>query len=200
MPEKKQVETTTLYEVLTRLSGFDQPLICHIDEDERDRLTQVLEADDKDLPKFYGFELRDGFECYINLSSVVKLNLLDYLAGVPFEKPPKRTEEEWQKLLEERENSEATVIMKLWSAGETDVYPDVEYEEWILIRTTLEEYNQQFFGFTDEDGERVILRTACVDAVEVFDLHFLSEEDLQRVLNRLSAKTDTPADEPADEN
>jgi len=138
--------------------------------------------------------LGDGLECYINLSSVVKLNLLDYLAGIPFEKPPKRTEEEWQKLLEERENSEATVILKLWAAGKTDVYPDVEYEEWMLIRTTLEEYDQQFFGFTDEDGERVILRTACVDAVEVFDLHFLSEEDLQRALNGSSAKTDTPAD------
>jgi hypothetical protein len=59
---------------------------------------------------------------------------------------------------------------------------------------TLEEFDQQFFGFTDEDGERVILRTACVDAVEVFDLHFLSEEDLQRALNGSSAKTDTPAD------
>jgi hypothetical protein len=122
------------------------------------------------------------------------LNVLDYLAGVPFEKPPQRSEEEWQKLLEERENSEATVVLKLWSAGKTDIYPDVDYGEWTLIRTTLEEYEQQFSGFTDEDGERVIVRTARVDAVEAFDLHFLSEEDLQRVLNGPNAKTDTPPD------
>jgi hypothetical protein len=81
------------------------------------------------VPGFYGFNLGDGLESYINLSSVVKLNLLDYLAGVPFEKPPQRSEEEWQKLLEERENSEAAVVLKLWSAGKTEIYPDVDYGE-----------------------------------------------------------------------
>ena len=146
MAEKKKLETTTRYEVLTRLSGFKEPLICHIDEDERDRLIRVLEADDKEPRRFYGFDLVEGLECYINLSNVVKLNLLDYVGGVPFEKPPKRTEEQRQKLLEERENSEATVILKIWSAGGTDIYHDVAFGEWSLIRITLEEYDQQFFG------------------------------------------------------
>jgi hypothetical protein len=80
--------------------------------------------------------------------------------------------------------------LKIWSAGETDIYHDVEFGEWTLIRTTLEEYDQQFFGFTDEDGERVILRTAAVDAVEVFDRHYLSEEDLELMFKDSDTESD----------
>jgi hypothetical protein len=45
-------------------------------------------------------------ECYINLSHVIKINILNCLAGVPSKKRPKLTDNEIDKQIEEREASD----------------------------------------------------------------------------------------------
>jgi hypothetical protein len=110
--------------------------------------------------------------------------VLDYLAGLPFEKPPKKIRAESEKQIEDRENSDESVILRVWMAsrGTVELYEDIDYHDWVSIRFVLEEKGQQFVGFTDEDGERVILALAQVAAIEVFDTYFLTDDDLSRLL------------------
>lgn len=184
MPQKGGENTTTLHETLIQLVGFQKRIVCHFDADERDRLITVLEGERDEPLRFYGFELVEGLECYVNLSQITKINVLDYLPGLPFAKPPEKTEEEWEKHIEERDASDDPVILRVWSAANqnTEVFHDVDHSEWRMIQAALEEGDQQFIGFTDEDGERVILSIAQLAAIEMFDTHYLAEDDLARLL------------------
>ena len=184
MPASGKNTTTTLYETVIRFAGIEKSLFCHFDGEEFDRLVKVLEGERDEPLQFYGFDLIDGLECYINPGRVTKINVLDYLAGLPFEKRPKKTGAESEKQLEDRENSDERVILRVWMAsdGTVEVYEEIDYHDWLSIRFALEEKGQQFVGFTDEDGERVILALAQVAAIEVFDTYFLTDDDLSRLL------------------
>jgi hypothetical protein len=184
MAESEKNATTTLHETVIRFADIEKRLFCHFDGEEFDRLIKVLEGDRDEPLQFYGFDLIDGLECYINLGHVTKINVLDYLAGLPFAKPPKKTGAESEKQMEDRENSDERVILRVWMAsdGTIEVYEDIDYHDWVSVRFALDENGQQFVGFTDEDGERVILALAQVAAIEVFDMYFLTGEDLSKLL------------------
>jgi|GEM_PF-4982317 len=183
MPKKTKKPTTRLYEVVISFAMFEEHLIFHVDEDEYHRLTSVLEAAYKELRRFYGCGLADGLGCYINTSAITKINILDYMGGLSFEKPPERSEAKWKQLIEEREESEDPMILRIWASGEQsiDVYHQVDYQEWLAIQAAMEESSQHFIGFTDEDGERVIFPVAKIAAIESYDTHYLSDEDIARI-------------------
>jgi len=111
--------------------------------------------------------------------------VLDYLAGLHSKKPAKRTEKEETKRFEEREESDDPVLLRIWTTHDhgIELFQDVDYQEWVAIRFTLEERDQHFIGFDDEDGERVILSLAHIAAIEVFDTHYLTDEELDRAFN-----------------
>jgi hypothetical protein len=181
MPKKPKEETTTLHEIYVSLAHFEKRLICHAEGDERRRLLSVFEREGEDVTGFYGFDLVEGLECYVNLAHVAKINVLDYLAGLPFEKPAKRTEKEETERFEEREESDDPVLLRVWTTHDRgiEVFRDVDYQERVAIRFALEESNQHFIGFDDEDGERVILSLAHIAAIEAFDTHYLTDEELE---------------------
>ena len=120
------------------------------------------------------------------------MNILDYLAGVPFEKPPAPSEAEQNKEIEEREESEAPVILRVWGAFDRriQVYTGVPYLDWQTIELALEENNpRRFIGFDDEDGERVILSVSNISAIEMFDSHYLTDEEIQQFLKEEEPKS-----------
>ncbi|MEI6493082.1 MAG: hypothetical protein WCO94_11085 [Verrucomicrobiota bacterium] len=185
MPKKQKLETTSLYEVYVSLTGIEKQLICHIDDEERSRFISVLEGErDKEEIAFYGFNLPRGLECYLNLTQGIKVNILDYLAGVPFEKPPAPSEAEQTKEYEERQKSEAPVILRVWGTFDRNihVYQDVDYQDWRTISAVLEENSSRFIGFDDEDRERVILSVSNISAIEMFDSHYLTDEEMGQFL------------------
>jgi hypothetical protein len=185
MPRQSKERVTTLHEVSISLAKFEKRLTCHIDADERDRFVAALEDAREEPLSFYGFQLVDGLDCYVNLSHVTKINVLDYIAGLPFKKPPEKTEAEWEHHFREREESEDSVILRIWTAPdqEIEVFHEVDYGEWMLISHAFDETGQQFIGFTDEDEERVMFSIAHIAAIEVFDTHYLSEADIERGLS-----------------
>ncbi len=196
MAKKTEDQKTTLHEVVVHLNRFEKPLICQVDADEANRLISAVEAQREKPPSFYGFDLVDGLECYLGLAHVARIGILDILAGLPFRKPPKKADKQWEKQIAERDESEDPVILRVWmsnEAPEVSTYHDVDYHEWCIIRTSLEESDQSFVGFTDEDGERVILSVAFCAAIEVYDTHYLSEEELDRILKDDS---DVPKEPP----
>ena len=179
-----ETELTTLHEVLILLDGLEKSPVFHIDDDGWSRLVTVLEGQDSTRQAFFGFTLLDEpkRECYINLSHVIKINILDCLAGLPANKRPKLTDDELDKQIKEREASEDTIILRVWMISDkaVDLYHDIDYQDWISIRLALEENDQRFIGFTDEDGERVIISVAHIGAIEAFDTHYLSDEDMNQ--------------------
>ena len=45
------------------------------------------------------------------------------------------------------------------------------------------------FGFIDEDGERVIFSTAHIGAIEAFDTHYLTDDDLKNIIESKEEQT-----------
>jgi hypothetical protein len=177
-----EAEMTALHEVFILLSRLERGPVCYIDDAEWSRLVTALEGQEPMRQAFLGlgFLEEPKRECYINLSHVVKINILDCLAGFPQKKRPKLTDAELDKQIEEREASEDTIILRVWmtTGKAVDLYHDIDYQDWVSIRRALEENDQQFIGFTDEDGERVILSVAHIGAIEAFDTHYLSDQDM----------------------
>lgn len=179
-----ETEVTSLHEVFISLDRLEKGPVCHIDDDGWSRLVTVLEGQGSTKQAFFGLDLLEEpkRECYINLPQVVRINILNCLAGLPSKKRPKLTDTEIDKQTEERETAEDPIILRVWmTAGKSvDLYHDIDYQDWVSIRRALEENDQQFIGFTDEDGERVILSVAHIGAIEAFDTHYLSDQDMNQ--------------------
>lgn len=178
------IEITSLHEVLISFDRLAAGPVCHIDDDGLSRLVTVLEGQEFMQQAFFGLDLLEEpqRECYINLSHVVKINILNCLGGLPSKKRPKLTDAEICKQIEEREASEDSIILRIWMiTGEAvDLYHDIDYQDWVSIRRALEENDQRFIGFTDEDGEMVMLSVAHIGAIEAFDTHYLSDQDMDQ--------------------
>ena len=199
-PMKKKPTLTRLYELVATFVGRKTQVVCHIDEGERQRLLSYSE-DLETKHRFYGVNLPDGLECYLNTARIERLNLLDYLAGVPFEAQPKLTTKQADRQAAKREASDLGVILRLWTAGETEpfVCHDVHHEEWIGVRLTLEE-GGRFLHFNDEDDEEILFGTDHLDAVEMIDPFFLDEDQVEALLSRYAddlAEDDVLANSPA---
>jgi len=181
---KKKPALTRLYELVATFVGRETQIVCHIDEEERHRLLSYFD-DLEAKHRFYGVDLPDGLECYLNTAHIERFNLLDYLAGVPFEAHPKLTDKQVERQIAKREASQIGVILRVWTAGETEpfVCHDVSHEEWIGVRLTLEE-GGRFLRFTDEDGEEVLFGTDHLDSVEMIDPFFLEEKQVEALLSR----------------
>jgi hypothetical protein len=198
---KKKPALTRLYELVATFVGRETQIVCHIDEEERQRLLSCFD-DEETKHRFYGVNLPDGLECYLNTARIERVNLLDYLAGVPFEARPKLTAKQADRQIAIREASDIGVILRLWTAGETEpfVCHDVHHEEWIGVRFTLEE-GGRFLRFSDEDDEEVLFGTDHLDAVEMIDPFFLDEKQVEALLSRYAHKPTADdandADDPA---
>lgn len=189
---RKKPVLTHLYELVVTFIGRETQLVCHIDEEERQRLL-AFSDDIEAKHRFYGVDLPDGLECYINTARALRLNLLEYLHPIQFEARRKLTEKQYERQAAKRESSEIGVILRLWIAGEKEpfVCHDVHHEEWVGVRLTLEE-GGRFLRFTDEDGEEVLFGTDHLDCVEMIDPFFLEEKQVDALLSRY-------ADEPAED-
>jgi hypothetical protein len=181
----KTPRTTTLHEIYVSFVGTEKSLVCNVEAEGVDRLVRVLESD---LPcSFYSFDLVDeGYDCFVNLSQIEKVSVLNVLAGLPMtRREPDRTDLENEKRAEEREESDDPVVLRIWVVGKTDpeLYLTVEYNEWNSIQMSLEQNDQKFIGFLDDDGERVMFPLARIAAIEAFDTHYVSDADLDRVLD-----------------
>jgi hypothetical protein len=178
-------EMTSLHEACIQIDKFENGPSCCIDGDGWSRLVTVLEQPHDTPQAFFGFDLFEEpkRECYINLSHVIKINVLDCLAGLPSKKRPKLTVKEFKKNIEEREASDDTIILRVWMVADktVELYNDISYEDWASIRQALEENDQRFIGFTDEDGERVILSVQHIGAIEAFDTHYLNDEEMNQI-------------------
>lgn len=179
MPKQKS-QKTTLHEIVVSFTGFEKRLIRSAEREEAERIAAVMESDDDKPRDFYGMDLPDGLECYINLKHISRINILDSLPGIEIEKAPRL-----ESASENREDSDDPVTLRFWLADNAsqETHGEVDYQEWSSIRFALEEETQHFIGFTDEDGERVIFPLSGVAAIEVFDSHYLNEEQLGRFLS-----------------
>jgi hypothetical protein len=181
---KAKSRKTTLHEIVVSFAGFEKRLIRSAYGEEAQRIESVLENDEPQPNNFYGMDLRDGLECYINLSRVAKINVLDSLPGVEIDKAADKTDVELQEDIEARNESNESVIIRFWFVdGTIEEFGDIDYQDWCSIRFALEEEIQRFVGFTDEDGERVIVPVSNIAAVEVFDSYYLSDEELSAAMN-----------------
>ena len=184
MPKNNKQETS-LHEVATWLAGFEQPLITYLDAKEAERLSSILESDSTKPPSFYEFDLLDGLGCLINLTHVTRIDVTDFLGGIPFKKPHARKPKQVERNLIEREQSDDTVILRVWMSGKrtTEIFREIEYEEWSLLSALFDDAGQTFVGFMDAEEERVILPISRICAIECFDTHYLSDTDIEQQLN-----------------
>jgi hypothetical protein len=127
----------------------------------------------------------------------MRLNVLDYLGGIQFEAEPERTEKEWEKRIEEREAADETVIVRLWLRGEEEpiVHHDIEHGEWGLAQACIDG-NEKFIRFRDEDGEDVLYGTDHIDAIEMLDPFYLTEEQVEKILARYDDADEEPTASP----
>jgi hypothetical protein len=182
-------ELTQLYEVCATLEGFEKPLTTHIDQEEYDRLVDVLEEREVEDLAFVGISEARGLEAYFNLDRTLYINLLEYLCGIAqVEKQKALSEAEEEKLFEERMESDKPVLMWIWTAAdkEPQLYYEVSYHEWDAIRMALGLNNRRCIGFTDSDGERVIIPLKNLIAVEVCDEFFHEEDTILRFAEKYS--------------
>lgn len=180
---KKPENSTYLYEAVVHLEGFEKAIHVILDDHEWERIVNILESED--APRFYDFNPAEGREIFINLDFVPKINLLENLPGILFKKEPKKSDEEEERLFHEREDSDVRVVFRLWFADSKsqEVFSEIPYEDWIGIRMDLEENRTKFIGFIDEDGERVMFNISNLAAIEVFDEHYISWEEIEKILN-----------------
>lgn len=194
-PKKAYVN---LYELLVTFSEREQQLVQHVEEKDRARLLRAL-GDSDEEHGFYELGGHRGHECVINTAHLARLNVLGYLPGVQFEAEPEEEQEESFRRLEERDNDETQVILRLWIRGETrpHLQHGVEYGAWVGIRHNLIE-NYKFIEFEDEDGEDVLYGVDHLDAVEAIDPFYLNEEQMKTLLDRYDPEKDEPTPSSSD--
>lgn len=179
---------TPIFEFVGRLEGFERPLITHFEEEQFHRLVNFLEDNNSAERAFFGVSEARGLETYFNLRKIQYINLLDYLGGIPAKKETEPTEEVLSRIIEERMESEETVILWVWASNRKDpeIQYEVGYDDWCAIRRTLEENDQLCIGFTDQDGERVIIPLTHLIALEMCDQFFHGEDIVQRFTGKYS--------------
>jgi hypothetical protein len=179
---KKEPNTTYIFEAKFQFQGIDECLFVSMNNREWERIVNVLEGDAMDF-RFYGTDPCEGYEVYINPRHVIKINLLENLPGIEFLEDEPKSEEEQERIREDREKSDAPFTFRVWSTnGSVEIYSDVSFDDCEGIRP-LEDNTAAFIGFMDADGERVMLNLDHIAALEIFDTHFLSEEILSKLLN-----------------
>ncbi|MBU3665978.1 MAG: hypothetical protein FGM15_08920 [Chthoniobacterales bacterium] len=172
------------FEVVTALAGFTEPLVTYIDAEERSRLLASLQCERDGALAFYNFALPHGLECHVNLACILCVNVLDYFGGTLFPQPPAWPIEENGRQTEDREISSEPVILRIWTPlqGKPKIYRKVDHADWRSVEFTLRETDQDFVGFDDEDGERVLMPLSKIAAIEVFDTYYLHAEQTERFL------------------
>lgn len=183
-------ELTQIYEFYATLEGFQERLVTHIEQEERDRLVDLLEEREASDVVFASVSEARGLETYFNLDRTLYINLLDYLPGVPAEKEKKLSEAQAENIWEERMESDKTVSLWVWTLAkeEPEFHYSVAYHEWDSIQMTLDNNNQRCIGFTDGDGERVVVPLKNLVAVEMCDEFFHGDDVLQRFAEKYSKK------------
>jgi hypothetical protein len=187
-------EYTPIYEFVAILEGSEERLVTHFEHKEFERLVSALEeSEDKDLA-FFGVDEAQGLETYFNLDRVLYINVLDFLGGIPAEKETELSEEESVRILEKRLESDKTVLMWVWTTAkkEPELHYEVSYEDWDRIRWVLENNDQRFIGFTDEDGERVMIPLKHVVAVQVCDEFYHGDDVLERFAEKYGKREKDP--------
>ncbi len=179
---KKEPKTTYIFEAKFQFRGIEENLFVSMNNREWERIVNVFEYDPLEF-RFYGTDPHEGYEVFINPKHVSKINLLENLPGIQFiEKEPK-SEEEQERIREERERSDAAYIFRVWSIdGSIETYGDITFDDCEGIRP-LEDNTAAFIGFMDEDGERVMLNLNHIAALEIFDTFFLSDDDISKLMN-----------------
>lgn len=191
MPKKKP-NTTYIFEAKFQFQGIEECLFVSMNNREWERIVNVLEGDAIDF-RFYGTDPCEGYEVYINLRHVTKINLLENLPGIEFLEEEPKSDEEQDRIREDREQSDAPLTFRVWSTnGSIEVYSDISYDDREGIRF-LEDNTAAFIGFMDADGERVMLNLDHVAALEIFDSYFLSEETISKIMGD-SYKSDQQTD------
>jgi hypothetical protein len=188
MPKPDAKKYTPIFEFVGRLEGFERPLIGHLEDKEYQRLLDVLEERSCTDRAFFGFSEARGLETYFNLSKIQYIDLLDYLGGIPAERQPELSEKQESRVIEERMESEETVLLWVWTTADKEprLHYSVNYHDWCAIQRTLEENDQLCVGFEDQDGERIILPLKHLVAIEMCD-EFFHKED---VVDRFTGKCD----------
>jgi hypothetical protein len=194
MPKKKKSVYTRLYELAFSFNGRAQQFFYHVEEKDRQRLLHVFGDCEEHL--FHELGGHEGIERLVN-SAHIRLNILDYLGGIEFEAEPKLTDRQWQKKIEEREDSDESVILRIWLKGEEKpiVHYDIQHAAWSLTQTCLVG-GEKFIQFRDEDGEEVLYGTDHIDAIEMIDPFYLNEEQVGKFLSRYDDDDDNPEDVP----
>jgi hypothetical protein len=183
-------EYTSVYEFYATLEGFEEALVSHIEQEERDRLVDLLEEREASDVAFASVSEARGLETYFNLDRVLYINLLDYIGGVAFEKEKKLSEAETESIWEERMESDKTVSLWVWTLAkkEPELHYGVAYHEWDAIQMALGNNNQRCIGFTDGDGERVVIPLKNLVAVEMCDEFFHGDDVLERFAEKYNKR------------
>lgn len=187
MPKEK-LETTYIYEAIFHFRGHQENLFVTMDKKDWVRIVNVLEGEPFES-RFYGTDPCEGYEVYFNPKHVSKINLLENLPGIEFviEKP--KSEKEQDRIREEREQSGDEFIFRVWSLdGSIETYSGITFDDCEGIRP-LEDNLSEFFGFMDEDGERVMLNLSHIVALEILDTFFLTSEQVSELLALRGAET-----------
>lgn len=155
----------TIYEVVVRLEGSGLPLITHIEEPEYERFVSALGNGNGKTGDFHGFRAADGVEAFVNLGSVVALNVPNY-TGLS-----DGGQEQGAFAFAEPDTESATVLLRVWSTmgAQPDLFPEVPRTEWREIQRVLQDHSEPFLAFTDEVGDRIILPRRRIAAVEICD-------------------------------
>jgi hypothetical protein len=165
----------------------DEPLVIAINQDEHDRAVRCLvtEHPHDNRPFFSVGPALQGVDCIVNTAEVARIDMAAVMAGLPVQVKP------WRDLgVDERAEADdsETVVLRFWLKAEAapQVWQGVDYGDWMVIEDALQEATEsqrpRFISFTDGDEEIVILATAEVRAVEMFDSYLLSDEEMERAM------------------
>lgn len=183
-------EYTQIYEFNATLEGFEERLVTHIEQEEYDRLVDLIEEREASDVVFASVSEARGLETYFNLDRTLYINLLFHLPGIPAEKEKKLSEAQAENIWEERMESDKTVSLWVWTVAkkEPERHYGVAYHEWDAIQMALNNNNQRCIGFTDEDSERVVIPLKNLVAVEMCDEFFHGDDVLERFAEKYSKK------------
>jgi hypothetical protein len=197
MSIKSKPTPTNIYELVLKFGERRQRIVYHVEEKDRQRLPNALDSREKH--GFHELGGHEGLECLVNTAQISQLNVLEYLGGVQFEAEPEFTEKQWAEKSEEREASDEPVVIRLWLRGEDEpiVHDEIEYGAWCLARTCLIE-NDRFIEFRDEDGENVLYGTDHIDAIEMIDPFYLTEEQIETFMSLYDDKDEKTPAQPTD--
>ncbi len=178
----QRTEPTRPFELIVTFAGRSRPLSCNIHSAEEHRLLEIT-ADGFKQHLFYAVGAPEGHHCLFNTRHVIRLNLLDSLAGLHIDAKPELTGDEAEEEDDVREIYYEPVIVRIWFRGteEPIVHHEVEHDQWKFSKRGLIE-GEKFIRFTDADGEAVIYGTDYIDAIEMFDPFYLDDDQVEKIL------------------